>query len=102
MIKKVFIDGSQGTTGLRIFDRLSSREDIELIKLPEELIVSDLARELHVTTAEVVKKLMGLGMLVFIDPANLSVVEEHLKSKGEVFYKVGEVVEGSRQVKFKD
>ncbi len=45
---------------------------------------------------------MGLGMLVFIDPANLSVVEEHLKSKGEVFYKVGEVVEGSRQVKFKD
>ena len=34
---KVFIDGSQGTTGLRIFDRLSSREDIELIKLPEEL-----------------------------------------------------------------
>lgn len=45
---------------------------------------------------------MGLGMLVFVDPANLSVVEEHLKSKGEVFYKVGEVVEGSRQVKFKD
>ena len=34
---KVFIDGSQGATGLRIFDRLSSREDIELIKLPEEL-----------------------------------------------------------------
>lgn len=34
---KVFIDGSQGTTGLRIFDRLSAREDIELITLPEEL-----------------------------------------------------------------
>ncbi len=34
---KVFIDGSQGTTGLRIFDRLSSREDIQLITLPEEL-----------------------------------------------------------------
>ncbi|MBQ1186558.1 MAG: N-acetyl-gamma-glutamyl-phosphate reductase [Clostridia bacterium] len=34
---KVFIDGSQGTTGLRIFDRLSAREDIELIKLPEDL-----------------------------------------------------------------
>lgn len=27
---KVFIDGSQGTTGLKIFDRLSKRTDIEL------------------------------------------------------------------------
>lgn len=34
---KVFIDGSAGTTGLRIYDRLSQRGDIELIKLPEEL-----------------------------------------------------------------
>ncbi len=34
---KVFIDGSQGTTGLRIFDRLSARKDVELITLPEAL-----------------------------------------------------------------
>lgn len=36
MIKKVFIDGSAGTTGLRIAERLESRADIELIKLSEE------------------------------------------------------------------
>ena len=33
---KVFIDGSAGTTGLRIKDRLTERKDIELIALPEE------------------------------------------------------------------
>lgn len=36
MVKKVFIDGSAGTTGLRIAERLESRNDIELIKLTEE------------------------------------------------------------------
>ncbi|MBQ5390619.1 MAG: N-acetyl-gamma-glutamyl-phosphate reductase [Clostridia bacterium] len=34
---KVFIDGSAGTTGLRIHERLSERTDIELLILPEEL-----------------------------------------------------------------
>lgn len=34
-MKKVFIDGQYGTTGLRIFDRLSARKDIELITLDE-------------------------------------------------------------------
>ena len=36
-LKRVFIDGSAGTTGLRIRERLAERSDIELIILPEEL-----------------------------------------------------------------
>ena len=33
---KVFIDGREGTTGLKIYDRLASRNDIELLRIPEE------------------------------------------------------------------
>lgn len=33
---KVFIDGKSGTTGLRIYERLESRSDIELLTLSEE------------------------------------------------------------------
>ena len=36
-MKKVFIDGKAGTTGLRIYQRLASRKDITLLTLPEEL-----------------------------------------------------------------
>lgn len=35
-LKKIFIDGSAGTTGLRIYERIGGRTDIELIRLPEE------------------------------------------------------------------
>ena len=36
-MKKVFIDGSEGTTGLRIFERFEGRDDIEILKIPSEL-----------------------------------------------------------------
>jgi len=50
---KIFIDGSQGTTGLKIFDRLAKREDIELITLPEELRKDIKARKEALNSADI-------------------------------------------------
>ena len=50
---KVFIDGSAGTTGLRIRERLASRPDLNLITLPEELRKDPAARAEALNTADV-------------------------------------------------
>ncbi len=51
---KIFIDGSAGTTGLRIFERLESRDDIELIILSEENRKNVEARKAAINSADIV------------------------------------------------
>jgi len=50
---KVFIDGSAGTTGLRIHERLSIRQDIELITLPDEIRKDPTARKNAINSADI-------------------------------------------------
>ena len=64
----VFIDGSAGTTGLRIYERLSSRKDISLIRLPEELRKDPSARRDAIYSANAV-------FLCLPDPAAIEAVE---------------------------
>ncbi len=52
-MKKVFIDGGAGTTGLRIKERLSNRKDIELIILSEEKRKDTIARREAINSADI-------------------------------------------------
>ena len=53
-MKKIFIDGSAGTTGLRIRERLAARADIELLTLPEEKRKDATARKEMLNAADAV------------------------------------------------
>ena len=44
-MKKIFIDGKAGTTGLRIEERLSQRNDIEIVTISEELRKDPVAKK---------------------------------------------------------
>lgn len=52
-MKKVFIDGSVGTTGLRIYERLSARKDVALLTLPEDKRKDALARKEMLNSVDV-------------------------------------------------
>ncbi len=49
----IFIDGSAGTTGLRIYERLSARKDINLIILPDDVRKDVNARKEALNSADI-------------------------------------------------
>lgn len=53
-MKKVFIDGSYGTTGLRIHERLKERSDIELLEIAYEDRHSETLRKEALNEADIV------------------------------------------------
>ena len=65
MKPKVYIDGKEGTTGLQIYDRLASRDDIELLLIDEDK---------RKDTAER-KKLINAADLVFLCLPDAAAIE---------------------------
>lgn len=53
-MKKIFIDGRNGTTGLKIDERLLCRSDVEILTLPEELRKDPVAKREMLNKADVV------------------------------------------------
>ncbi len=68
MATKVFIDGSVGTTGLRIHERLSQRPDIELITIAEENRKELSARKEAILSADA-------AFLCLPDVASIEIIE---------------------------
>jgi len=54
MATKVFIDGGEGTTGLRLHERLSAREDIQLLTIDPALRKNEKARASVSNAADIV------------------------------------------------
>lgn len=65
---KVFIDGSAGTTGLRIHERIFNRSDIDLITLPDAVRKDDIARREALYAADI-------AFLCLPDEASIRAVE---------------------------
>ena len=54
MKKKIFIDGSEGTTGLRIHERFAGREDIDVLPIAPELRKDAAERKRLINSADIV------------------------------------------------
>ena len=53
-VYQVFIDGSSGTTGLRIYERISQRKDLRLLQLPESMRKDPSARRDAINQSDIV------------------------------------------------
>ena len=76
---KIFIDGSAGTTGLRIRERLATREDIEIIALTEELRKDTEARREALNSADIaflcLPDAAAIEAVSLIDNGNTAVID---------------------------
>lgn len=76
---KVFIDGSAGTTGLRIYERLADRRDIEWMLLPDELRKDENARREMLNQADIaflcLPDAAAIEAVAMVDNSNTAIID---------------------------
>lgn len=76
---KVFIDGSVGTTGLRIFERLNERKDLSLITLSEEKRKDADARREAINSADIaflcLPDAAAIEAVSFVENKNTAIID---------------------------
>lgn len=79
MKTKVYIDGQSGTTGLQIYDRIGQRENLELLRIPEELRHDPNERKKYLNSADIVFLCLpdegAREAVSFIDNPNVRVID---------------------------
>ena len=79
MKTKVYIDGQSGTTGLQIYDRIGQRENLELLRIPEELRHDPDERKKYLNSADIVFLCLpdegAREAVSFIDNPNVRVID---------------------------
>lgn len=93
MLKKIFIDGSAGTTGLRIRERLSAREDISIIQLPEEKRKDINARKEALNSADIaflcLPDAAAIEAVSLIDNDNTVIIDTSTAHRTNPFFAYG-------------
>ena len=76
---KIFIDGSVGTTGLRIHERLSARSDIQVVTLPDAVRKDTEARREALNACDVaflcLPDAAAIEAVAMVDNANTAIID---------------------------
>ncbi len=76
-MKKIFVDGQHGTTGIKIFERLSKHDGVEIIEIPDEIKKETAEKEKRFGEADLV-------ILCLPDDASKEVMETLKKVRAKV------------------
>ena len=86
MKTKVFIDGSEGTTGLRIFERFQNRDDIEILKIDPELRKDPEERKKMINASDItflcLPDAASIESVGLVENENVTIIDDPLMEGG--------------------
>ena len=85
MKTKIFIDGSEGTTGLRIHERFAGRDDVEILPIASELRKDAGERKRLINESDItflcLPDVAARESVSLIENENVRIIERHIVPK---------------------